>query len=144
MLNIVAFCDASLSVRTKRAATCSIILSDNTFHGIVTKSHTRIDTTARAELLGIIQTVEFIKTLEDVGTVTILCDCKSNVNLYNKLLQNCTLSESMSYYEDWVKLMELSEGMNITARYVPGHAEELSCNIVCDTVARNVLKWENT
>lgn len=143
MRNIIAFCDASYSMKTKRAAACAIVMSDDTFHGIITKMYTDIATGARAELMGIIQTVEFLRTLDEVDNVTILCDSNSVVEMYNKLLQSQTITDTISYYDDWVRLLELSKGMNIEARYIPGHAECLSCNTICDITARTILRWES-
>lgn len=144
MLDIVAFCDASHSSRTKRAVACSIILSDNMFHGIVTRTYTKVDTGARAELLGIIQTVEYLKNMVDVGQITLYCDSRSMVTLYSRMLKSGVVAKQTNYVDDWLHLLDISEGMDITPNHIHGHTDELTCNTICDTVAHSVLRWENT
>lgn len=144
MLNIIANCDASYSERTKMAAACSIIMSDLMFHGIITKTYYNVDTGSRAELYGIMQTIEYISHMKDVEHVTLYCDSKSVVKLYSDILEAGQPYQGMSYYEDWVKLLEIGKGLNITPLHSPGHSENLTCNTVCDAVAHSVLKWENT
>ena len=144
MINITAYWDASHSIRTKRAVATSIVLSENMFHGMVTETYTNVDTGAHAELLGIIQTVRLVKDIPDVDTITIYCDSESVISLYSKLLNSEVLSQYTNYYNDWIELLELSKGLNIKAGHIQGHSKELSCNTVCDIVAHQVLRWENT
>lgn len=144
MLKVEAFCDASHSMRTKRAVACSIILSELMFHGIETQVYTNVTTGAQAELLGIIQTMKFIRTLEGVTDVTIYCDSESMIDLYSRILETRVLTDELNYRDEWLELMALSEGLNITPAYIQGHSMEHSCNKVCDLVAHSVLKWENT
>ena len=82
--------------------------------------------------------------MEDVEHVTLYCDSKSVVKLYSDILEAGQPYQGMSYYEDWVKLLELGKGLDITPLHSPGHSENLTCNTVCDAVAHSVLKWENT
>ena len=110
----------------------------------VTNTYTNVDTGARAELLGIIQTVEYLRNMEDVGHITIYCDSQSIITLYSKILQSGVLADTINYRDDWVKLIELSKGLDITPDHIYGHTDALTGNTVCDTVARSVLRWENT
>lgn len=139
MLDIIAFCDASYDKISKKATACSIIMSDLMFHNYRVEVYENVDTGARAELLGIIQTIEYVRDMKDVNTVTVYCDSATTISLYRNILKTGRINKKVAYEKDWKRLLKISEGLKVFPESIQGHRREHNPNKVCDVLACNTL-----
>ena len=140
MLNLEAYCDASFDVHTKQAVVTTIIISDMMFHRYHVGEYRDVETGARAELLGIIQTMEIVREMKDVGDIHIHCDSATTISVYRACLSSKVVDRNKPYADDWEKLLELSEGYSVIPENIAGHQDCDNPNKVCDLIARNVLR----
>ena len=140
MLNLEAYCDASFDTINKQSTATTIIVSDMKFHGFKVGEFNGTETGAQAELLGIIQTMEMVRNMEDVGEVHIYCDSEATILLYKRCLRSKSIAPAKQYTKDWKRLMDLSRGYKIIPENITGHQDIDNPNKLCDLIARNTLR----
>lgn len=140
MIKLSAFCDASYDLNTRQATACTVILSEMIFHAMFTNTYTDVETSTRAELLGLIQTVRRVREIPDVEHTTIYCDSATNAKAFNSVIGSGVVQRDSKYYEDWCELLSLCDGLNIEATHIYGHQMKHNPNKLCDVICHSLLK----
>lgn len=128
---IQAYSDTALS---DNHATCtSFILTDTNYLGCFTNIYDRVKGSIHGELLGIKQSLDYIKTLNiDDKDVVIFTD--SNEAIMH-IKQQTKSKHFVSLIED---INTYNTMYNISFQYIKGHAIEHSPNKIVDLIAKSV------
>lgn len=133
MINV--YSDASVS--SGIAIVTVIVLTDSAFLGYRTAQFSGINTSLHGELLGILEGVNYINTL-DLGDNDIVfhTDCIDAVRLIND-----ETTKVPKYAENLLnEIKELIDGVCVSIEHIQGHQMEHNPNKIVDLVSRTILR----
>lgn len=134
-----AYCDACTK-GTKAVAT-SLILTDNRFIACFSHTYEEVESSTHAELLGILQTVQFIHDKCDTSTrVFLYTDNLSIVSQCIRVLAKWEVPNDFRNPELFKQFLDYSKDMNITIQHIRGHQRVHNPNKVCDALSK--VKFE--
>lgn len=133
-----AYCDCSR--KGNDAAVVAIVVTSKYFIDYECKPVYDTRTSEHGELLAVILAMELVNKNFDVPQkVKIISDCKAVVQHLRFHLKAKWVPRDRKYYDDWVHLMELCEGHNVSIEHTQAHRDIRSYNTVCDIAARLTL-----
>lgn len=134
MNNLIAYCDGSFG--ENGAASASLIFNDqDEFVGMIVKAH-KVRTLYDAEMLGIIQILEYIERNNIAyKSLIIYTDSKAIVTRFPIVKRLERVPADFINEKKWLKILNLTRGKCFSMQYHRGHMQELNPNKVCDFLA---------
>lgn len=132
---LFAYSDASVKGSTGAATT--LIITEDTFVTCFTKKYTNVSSSTEAELLGVVQTMEYISThCKKEDKVVLFMDNKSIAIKYIKALSTWNVSNKVEFKECYERLLDMSRDFNINVQHIRGHQHTHNPNKVCDILSK--------
>lgn len=132
---LFAYSDAS--VKGSKGAATTLILTEDTFITCFTKRYDKVSSSTEAELLGVVQTMEYISTYcKKEDKVVLLMDNKSIAVRYIKVLSTWSVPNRVEFKECYEKLLSMSKDFNVNVQHIRGHQHTHNPNKVCDILSK--------
>lgn len=134
LIEIIAYSDGSFEGDI--AASASLILTENEFLGKVVERH-KVRTPYDAELLGVIQVLEFIEQNKiQYDKLTIYTDARAVVDKFPILKHTGVVPTSFKAHKKWKRILEMTKGKPVYIYHQQAHQSEHNPNKTCDILAR--------
>lgn len=133
-MRIIAYSDGSFE--GDNAASASMILTEQEYLGNVVKKY-KVRTPYEAELLGVIQVLEFIEEKGyDFSSLTIWTDARAVADKFPILKHTGAVPGNFKSHKKWERILELTRGKSVFIYHQPGHQDAHNPNKTCDILAR--------
>ena len=132
------YTDASLAEGF--AYTSCIILNDSNFMGYHTFEFDNVDSSLRAELLGIIEAIRYSKLLGITDEITVFTDSEASLILFNNSKANQRIAKQ--YTNEIRTLTDLLDNNSVTLRYIMGHSSCSNPNKLVDLTSHSLLNYK--
>lgn len=134
---LFAYCDASYTTSTKRAAATTFICTEDTFITCFTKVYNDIESSVHAELLGVHQTMKYIsENCKGIDKVVLATDSRTVAVKYISILANWIVPSTHEYYAEYKDLLNFSKDFNVNVQHVRGHQYTHNPNKICDVLSK--------
>lgn len=132
---LLAYCDASY--KNNKAIATTLITTEDTFVTCFSKPYTDVSSSVKAELLGVLQTIEYIYNggFKD-KQVVLFTDSRTIALKYISILAKWEVPENEKEAEIYKKLLFYSSTFNINVQHIRGHQHTHNPNKVCDILSK--------
>lgn len=132
---LLAYSDAS--VIGDACAATTLIVTEDAFVTCFTKKYTNVSSSTEAELLGVLQTMEYIgEHCKQADKVVMLMDNRSVAMKYIRILSAWSVPQRIGFRDKYVRLLELSKNFNVNIQHIRGHQHTHNPNKVCDILSK--------
>lgn len=133
-----AYCDCSK--KEEALAITAIIVTNRMFIDYDLRVLSHVKMTAHGELCAMQLAMELVnRSFDTPQQIILFSDCESVVRQFGMTLETGFIPKNRAYYDDWVKLKEMSAGHDITAKYIRGHDKTRTYHTICDYSARAMI-----
>lgn len=138
-MNKVLFVYSDASTEDSLGTAVSIISTKESVVGTIAKKY-KADGPSATEVCGILQSLEFIRQNRYTDyDIEIYTDLESSVDTFARLKSGEEVPD-LVYNKLWERIIELSEGLNITMYHYDAHQVGTNPNVVCDILADIIRK----
>lgn len=131
----LAYSDAS--VKGKKCAAATLVMTEDTFIACFTKRYTNVSSSTEAELLGVIQTMEYVNAnCSKEDSIVLLMDNKSVALRFIRMLSTKRVPNKIEFKDKYDYLLKLSTDFNISIQHIRGHQYTHNPNKVCDILSK--------
>lgn len=132
---LLAYCDASF--KDNKAVATTLITTEDTFITCFSKTYTDVSSSVKAELLGVLQTMEYINNnCTKEKQVALFTDSRTIAVKYISMLSKWEVPPNEKEYEIYKKLLQYSASFNVNIQHIRGHQHTHNPNKVCDILSK--------